>query len=204
MSNLLHIHQETPQERHIKQAVEIIEAGGVIIYPTDTVYAFAGDLLRKSAVEKIAQIKMIKPEQINLSLMCDSISQIANYTKQIPDSTFQLMRKNLPGPVTFILQANNQVPKLFKNKKRTIGVRIPKNNICQALIKALGRPLVSTSIMPDDETGEYENDPNLVFDRYHKQVDLMLGGGFVTNTVSAVLDLTGEAIEIIRDGDFQL
>jgi tRNA threonylcarbamoyl adenosine modification protein (Sua5/YciO/YrdC/YwlC family) len=203
MSNLLHIHQDTPQARHIKQAVEIIEAGGVIIYPTDTVYAFAGDLLRKSAVEKIAQIKQIKPEQINLSIMCESISQVAKYTKQIPDSTFQLMRKNLPGPVTFILQANNQVPKLFKNKKRTIGVRISNNNICQALIKELGRPLVSTSILPDEDDF-YENDPDLVFDRYHKQIDLMLGGGLVPNTVSAVLDLTGEAIEIIRDGDFQL
>jgi tRNA threonylcarbamoyl adenosine modification protein (Sua5/YciO/YrdC/YwlC family) len=203
MSNLLHIHQDTPQERHIKQAIEIIEAGGVIIYPTDTVYAFAGDLLRKSAVEKIAQIKQIKPEQINLSIMCESISQVAKYTKQIPDSTFQLMRKNLPGPVTFILQANNQVPKLFKNKKRTIGVRISNNNICQALIKELGRPLVSTSILPDEDDF-YENDPDLVFDRYHKQIDLMLGGGLVPNTVSAVLDLTGEAIEIIRDGDFKL
>jgi len=203
MSNLLHIHQENPQERHIKQAVEIIEAGGVVIYPTDTVYAFAGDLLRKSAVEKIAQIKQIKPEQINLSIMCESISQVAKYTKQIPDSTFQLMRKNLPGPVTFILHANNQVPKLFKNKKKTIGVRIPDNNICQALIKELGRPLVSTSILPD-ENDHYENDPDLVFDRYHKQIDLMLGGGLVPNIVSAVIDLTGEAVEIIRDGDFQL
>ncbi|MEL6988542.1 MAG: L-threonylcarbamoyladenylate synthase, partial [Bacteroidota bacterium] len=198
------LHEENPQTRFIDQAVDIIEKGGVIIYPTDTVYAFAGDLLSKSAVEKICQIKGIKPEKINLSIICESISQVSNYTKQIPDPTFQLMRKNLPGPVTFILHANKQVPKLFKNKKRTIGVRIPKNNICQALIQRIGRPIVSTSIMENPETGTYDSDPNAIFNQFKNQIDMMLFTDQIPNEVSAVLDLTGEAIEIIRDGNFQL
>lgn len=203
MSQLLHIHPETPQQRHIDRLVEDLHNGAVIIYPGDTVFAFACDILQKKAIEKICQLKNIQPEKARLTLLCDSISQVSQFTKQISDSLFLIMKKNTPGPFTFILNSNNQVPKMFKNKKRTVGVRIPNNKIAQALIKNNGRPLLTISV-PQDEEGIYESDARRLYEKYKGRVDYVIEGSEVSNELSTIVDCTNDYIEIIRQSYFEL
>jgi len=197
---LLKIHPETPGERQIKIVTEKLQEGGVIIYPTDSVYGLGCDVYNHKAIEKLARIKGIKPEKAQFSFIFYDLSQISEYTRQINNNIFKLMKKNLPGPFTFILEANNNVPKLFKSKKKTIGLRIPDNNIAREIVRELGNPIVTTSVYDDDEIIEYTTDPELIYDNYSGKVDLVIDGGFGNNEPSTVLDCTGGEIEIIRQG----
>ena len=197
---LYKIHPENPDKRKITQIVDALKAGEVIIYPTDTVYAFGCDLMNKKAVEKMAQIKGVKLEKANFSILLKDISEISEYTPQIPNNVFKILKRALPGPYTFILEANNQVPKLFKSKKKTIGIRIPENKIDLAIVEALGNPLITTSLHDDDEILDYTTDPELIYERYHSQIKYIIDGGFGNNVPSTVIDCSSGECEVIREG----
>ena len=196
----LEVHPDNPNPRAIAQAVDYLRKGGVIIYPTDTVYAFGCDINSKNSVEKICRLRNIKPEKANFSFICNDLSQLSEYAKQVSTPTFRLMKNCLPGPYTFILKASGQVPRIFKNKKKTIGIRVPKNNIAQALVKALGNPIMSASLKDEDELKEYTTDPLSIYDRYEARVDIVLNGGFGNNNPSTVLDCTENEPKLIRQG----
>lgn len=197
---LLKINPDNPEGRKIKQVVESLQEGGIIIYPTDTVYGLGCDIFNPKAVEKICRLRGLKPEKAMLSFICEDISQIADYAYQIDNEVFKVLKKNLPGPFTFVLRANNTVPKLFKNRKRTIGVRIPENNIAKNIVKELGRPILSISLKSDDEILEYFTDPIDIFDDFKKLVDIVIDGGIGNNNPSTVVDCTGDDLEVIRQG----
>jgi tRNA threonylcarbamoyl adenosine modification protein (Sua5/YciO/YrdC/YwlC family) len=197
---LINIHPENPDERRIEKIVELLKSGGVVIYPTDTVYSIGCDLNNHKAIERVAKIKGIKAEKANFSIIFDSLSHLSEYTKQVDTATFKLMKKSLPGPFTFILNANGNIPKLFKNKKKTIGIRIPDNNILAAIVERLGNPIIATSVHDDDEVLEYTTDPELIYEKYQKQVDAVVNGGNGNNEASTVIDCTGDTPEIIRQG----
>lgn len=197
---LLRINQDNPASRKIQQVVEVLESGGVIIYPTDTVYGLGCDIFNQKAVERICQLRGLKPEKAMLSFICNDISQISEYTTPISNDVFKLMKRNLPGPFTFILPSNNQVPKLFKNRKRTIGVRIPDNRIIQALVEELGRPILTTSLKSDDEILEYFTDPIDIYEDFKKKVEIVIDGGVGGNRPSAIIDCTQDLPEVIREG----
>ncbi|MBL4669402.1 MAG: threonylcarbamoyl-AMP synthase [Flavobacteriales bacterium] len=200
MIMLLVIHPDNPDKRKIDQVISILKKGGVIIYPTDTVYSMACDLNNRKAVERMAQIKGIKIEKANFSLICSNLSNISDYTVQFGNNIYKLMKRALPGPYTFILNANNSVPKIFKSKKKTIGIRVPDNNIAQLLVEELGNPLISTSVHDDDEIIEYITDPELIHEKYEKLIDLVIDGGYGKNEASTIIDCTGNEPEIIREG----
>jgi tRNA threonylcarbamoyl adenosine modification protein (Sua5/YciO/YrdC/YwlC family) len=197
---LLSIHPDNPDKRKIDQVIKVLKKGGVIIYPTDTVYSMACDLNNRKAVERMAQIKGIKIEKANFSLICHDLSNISDYTVQFGNNIYKMMKRALPGPYTFILDANNSVPKLFKSKKKTIGIRVPDNNIAQTLAKELGNPLISTSVHDDDEILEYITDPELIHEKYAHLLDLVIDGGYGQNEASTIIDCTGNNIEVIREG----
>lgn len=197
---LLKINHDNPEGRKIKQVVESLQEGGIIIYPTDTVYGLGCDIFNPKAVEKICRLRGLKPEKAMLSFICEDISQIADYAYQIDNDVFKILKKNLPGPFTFVLRANNTVPKLFKNRKRTIGVRIPENNIARSIVQELGRPILSISLKSDDEILEYFTDPIDIFDDFKKLVDIVIDGGIGNNNPSTVVDCTGDDLEVIRQG----
>ena len=195
----IRLYEENVNAKQLDQVVDCLKKGGVIIYPTDTVYAFGADMYNSKAIEKISRLKKIS-ESANYSIICHDLSHLSDYTLQISNDIFRLMKRALPGPYTFILKANNQVPKLFHSKKKTIGIRVPDNVIARAIVEALGNPIVSSSIHDDDEVIEYTTDPDLIYDRYEDQIDLLVDGGFGDNEASTVLDCTGEEIEILREG----
>ena len=197
---LLKIHPENPSQRQIERVAETLRNNGVIIYPTDTVYGMACDIFSSKAIAKIAQIKGIKPAKARFSFICSDLSQIADYTTPISNSLFKLMKKTLPGPYTFILNANNNVPKNIQSKKKTVGIRIPSNNIPAAIIETLGNPIMSTSIHHDDEIIDYMSNPENIFEKYKKLVDIVIDGGFGDNQPSTVIDCTSENFEVIREG----
>ncbi len=197
---LLKIHPEDPNPHEINIVIEHLKAGQVIIYPTDTVYALACDMLNRKAVERLCQIKGVKLEQANFSLICNSLSHLSDFTKNVNTATYKLMKKSLPGPFTFILNANNKVPKIFKSNKKTIGIRIPKNNIAINLVEQLGNPLISTSIHDKDEILEYTTDPELIYNRYKDLVEVTIDGGYGSNIASTIIDCTGDEPLIIREG----
>ncbi|HAH58626.1 MAG TPA: threonylcarbamoyl-AMP synthase [Bacteroidales bacterium] len=197
---LLKVYPENPNPRHIHTVVECLMDGGIIIYPTDTVYGLGCDIFKSKAVERIALIKGIKAEKSNFSFICDDLSQLSDYSKPIPNEVFRLMRKNLPGPFTFILNASNNVPKLIQSKKKTVGIRIPDNNIPRVIVKELGHPIMSTSIHDDDEIIEYTTDPELIYEKYSNLVDIVIDGGYGDNEPSTVIDCTGPEPLIIREG----
>ena len=197
---LLKGYPENPNPRHIHTVVECLMDGGIIIYPTDTVYGLGCDIFKSKAVERIALIKGIKAEKSNFSFICDDLSQLSDYSKPIPNEVFRLMRKNLPGPFTFILNASNNVPKLIQSKKKTVGIRIPDNNIPRVIVKELGHPIMSTSIHDDDEIIEYTTDPELIYEKYSNLVDIVIDGGYGDNEPSTVIDCTGPEPLIIREG----
>ncbi len=186
--------------RKIDQVVDSLKNGGVIIYPTDTVYALGCDIQHKKAIEKVCQLKGIKPEKSNLSIICKNLSQLSEYTAQLDNRLFKTMRKVLPGPYTFILKANSSVPKLFKNNKRTIGVRIPDNRIIQTIVEELGNPILTTSLKTDDDILEYPNDPIDIYDDYQKIVDIVIDGGLGGMTPSTVVNCIGGEPEVVREG----
>ncbi|MEN0003724.1 MAG: L-threonylcarbamoyladenylate synthase [Bacteroidota bacterium] len=201
---LLSINPEYPEGRKLKQVSEVLASGGIIIYPTDTVYALGCDIFNQKAVERICRLRGLKPEKAMLSFICKDISQISEYTKPIDNEVFRMMKRNLPGPFTFILKSNNTVPKLFKNKKRTVGVRIPDHLIVTQLLEEFGRPILSTSLKSDDEILEYFTDAVDIYDDFKKQVDIVIDGGVGGNVPSTVIDCTGNEPLIIREGAGEL
>ena len=197
---LISIHPENPEQRKIEQVIQTLKKGGIIIYPTDTVYSLACDMNNRKAVERMAQIKGIKIEKANFSLICYDLSHISDFTVQFGNNIYKMMKRALPGPYTFILNANNSIPKLFKSKKKTIGIRVPDNNIARMLVEELGNPLISTSVHDDDEILEYITDPELIHEKYENIVDVVINGGYGKNEASTIIDCTGNDAEVIREG----
>ena len=199
MAEFIKIYEDKPSESSIKKLVDVLRNGGLIIYPTDTVYGLGCDITNTKALERIAKIKGIKLEKANFSFICNDLSNISNYVKQIDTSTFKILKRALPGPYTFILPGNNDLPKEFR-KKKTVGIRVPANNIALEIVKLLGNPIVSTSIRDEDEVIEYSTDPELIFEKWESMVDLVIDGGYGDNIASTIIDLTGYEPEVIREG----
>jgi tRNA threonylcarbamoyl adenosine modification protein (Sua5/YciO/YrdC/YwlC family) len=197
---IINIHPDNPDPKRIEQVVDVLRKGGVIIYPTDSVYAVGCDLMNIKALEKVARLKNIKLDKANFSFICYDLSHISEYTKPIENQVFKLMKKALPGPYTFILNASGQVPKIFQSKKKTVGIRVPDNNIPREIVKVLGNPIVSTSVHDDDEILEYTTDPELIYDKYKDLVDVVINGGFGNLDASTVFDCTQGAPELVREG----
>ena len=199
MSQFIKIYEDKPNEAAIKKVVDVLRNGGLVIYPTDTVYGLGCDITNSKALERIAKIKGIKLEKANFSFVCCDLSNISDYVKQIDTSTFKLLKRALPGAYTFILQGNNNLPKEFK-KKTTVGIRVPDNNIALEIVKILGNPIVSTSIHDDDEVLEYSTDPELIFEKWQNLVDVVIDGGYGDNMPSTIIDLSGSEPVVIREG----
>lgn len=197
---LLRINPEKPNYDEIAQVVKCLRDGGVVIYPTDTVYGIGCDINKQRAVERVCKIKGVDPEKANFSFICSDLSHLADFTKPISTTIYKVMRKALPGPFTFILEANNNVPKLFKSKKKTVGIRIPNNTICLEIVKQLGNPIMSTSVHDDDEIIEYTTDPELIHEKYKDIVDIVIAGGYGNNEASTIVDCSNGEFEIIRQG----
>jgi len=197
---LLHIHPVNPEPRKMKMVNDCLLAGGVIIYPTDTVYGLGCDIYNSNSVEKICRIKGIDPGKSNLSILCFDLSHLSDFAKPIDTPVYRVMRKALPGPFTFVLKANSQVPKIFKSKKKTVGIRIPDNIICRQIVKELGHPIVSTSIHDTDKIVDYITDPLVIYDKYKKLVDIVIDGGFGKNKPSTVIDCSDDSITVLRQG----
>lgn len=201
---LVRLFNENPNPREIRKIADILRGGGLIIYPTDTVYGLGCDITNQKAVEKVARIKGIKIEKNNFSFICSDFSHLSDYTKPIPNHIFKLIRKNLPGPFTFILEANNKVPKYFKGKKKTVGIRIPDNNIIREIVSELGNPILSTSIHDEDEILEYTTDPELINEKYQEIADLVIDGGYGELIPSTIVDCSSDDVEILRQGKGEL
>lgn len=197
---LIRIYNDNPNHKHIRQVVDLLEDGAIIIYPTDTVYAMGCDINATKSIEKIARFKGLNPKNPDLSLIFHDMSQLSEFTIIRDNNIFKLLKRNLPGPFTFIVQANNQIPKLFKNKKKTVGIRIPDNNIVLELVRELGRPIITTSIHDMDEVIEYTTDPELIYEKFRDFADAVIDGGYGNNEASTIVDCTGEEIEIVRQG----
>ena len=197
---LIKLYEENTNPKDLKLVTECILDGGVIIYPTDTVYAMGCDINSRSGIERVARMKQVKMEKADFSFVFYDLSHISEYTKQFDTATFKLLKRNLPGPFTFILEANYSIPKLFRNKKRTLGIRVPDHPICRAIVDRLDRPIISTSIHDEDEVIEYTTDPELIHEKYAHQVDLIIDGGYGNNEASTVVDLTGNQPMILRQG----
>lgn len=204
MASYFKLYKENPDPRLIKQIVDILRDGGVIIYPTDTVYGLGCDIYNQKAVERIARLKGIKLEKANFSFICYDLSNLSEFTKVASNHVFKIMKHNLPGPFTFVLNANSNVPKLFKSKKKTVGIRIPDNNICREIVKELGNPILTTSVKNDDDIIEYTTDPEIIKEDYDKLVNAVIDGGIGKNIPSTVVDCSGDEIEIIRQGAGEL
>ena len=185
--------------KKLKHIVEILRNGGLVIYPTDTVYGLGCDITNKSALEKLARIKGVRLDKANFSFICEDLSNLSDHVAQIETQTFKILKRNLPGPYTFILPGSNSLPGVFR-KKKTVGIRVPDNAIALALVRELGNPIVSTSIKDDDELLEYTTDPSLMFDEWKHQVDVVIDGGFGGNEASTIIDLTGREPVLIREG----
>lgn len=198
MAELIKIYEKNPSPKEIQKVVNVLKNGGLIIYPTDTVYGLGCDITNNTALEKIAQIKGVKLEKANFSFIVEDLSNLSEYVS-INNQNFKILKRNLPGPYTFILPGSNNLPSVFK-KKKTVGIRVPNNNISKALVTALGNPIVSTSIKDDDEVLEYTTDPELIVEKWGKLVDLVIDGGYGDNVASTVIDLTNGDPEVIREG----
>jgi tRNA threonylcarbamoyl adenosine modification protein (Sua5/YciO/YrdC/YwlC family) len=197
---LLKIYEENPNPKHLRKIADVLEAGGIIIYPTDTVYAMGCDIKANRTIEKIAKLKGLNPINPDMSIIFHDMSQLSEYTVIKDNNIFKMLKRNLPGPFTFIVQANNQIPKLFQNKKKTVGIRIPDNNIILELVKEFGRPIITTSIHDQDEVIEYTTDPELIYEKYRDFADIVIDGGFGKNEASTIVDCTSEEIKILRQG----
>jgi tRNA threonylcarbamoyl adenosine modification protein (Sua5/YciO/YrdC/YwlC family) len=197
---LIRIYPENPNEKIIEQIVNVLKKGGIIIYPTDTVYGMGCDITNQKAIEKIAQLRGVRPDKANFSFICYDLSHISDYIKPIDNSIFRVLKKALPGPFTFIFNANNNVPKLLSSNKKTVGIRVPDNNIAREIVKMLGNPILSTSIHDEDEIVEYTTDPELIFEKYQDKVDLVIDGGYGDNIPSTVINCTSGEFEVIREG----
>lgn len=195
---LLRIHPDNPPPRLIKQVVESLQQGGIIIYPTDTVYGLGCDILQQKAIERICRIKQVEPKKAQLSFVCSDLSHLSDFAKPLSNPTYRLLKEHLPGPYTFILEASKMVPKILQSKKDTIGLRIPNNNIAMAIIKELGRPILSASL-PGDMVEDY-TDPEVMYENFMKEVDFVIDGGIGGMVPSTVIDCTGDEPVLIREG----
>jgi len=197
---LLRIHPENPELRKVRIVADCLKNGGVIIYPSDTVYALGCDIYQPKAIERIYKIKNKDPRKANFSFICYDLSHLSDFVFSIDTPIYRVMRKALPGPFTFILKANSNVPKIFQSKKKTVGIRIPDNRICKELIKELGNPIMTTSIHDSDEIIDYTIDPQIIYEKYEKVVDIVIDGGYGGNKPSTVVDCSDGSFTIIRDG----
>jgi len=198
---LIKIYPENPNPREIKKITQIIEDGGLVIYPTDTIYGVGCDITQPKAVARLAKLQGLDMDKAYFSFIFNDLSQISEYTKPISNAAFKLLKRNVPGPFTFIFEANNNIPKLFKTRRKTVGIRVPDNNIIRSIVTELGRPLLSSSVHDDeDEVTEYITDPELIHERYGNMVDAVIDGGYGDNQPSTVIDCTTDEFEIIREG----
>ncbi len=199
MSLFIKIYDKNPSQKALDKVVEVLKNGGVVIYPTDTVYGMCCDIMSTKALHRMATLKHLKPQKTSFSLICSDLSDLSQYVKQLDSKNFRILKKYLPGPFTFILNGSSQLPKHLKHRKQ-IGIRIPNHSIDQALVKSLGNPLASTSLLHEDEILEYRTDPELIFERWKNQVDCVIDGGYGKNTPSSIVDLTGSEALLIRKG----
>jgi len=199
MAEFIKIYEENPNLKEINKIVKNLKAGGLIIYPSDTVYALGCDITNTKALERVAKIKGVKLQKANFSFVCEDLSNLSDYVKQIDTPTFKLLKRALPGPYTFILPSNNNLPSVFK-KKKEVGIRVPDNNITRTIVNVLGNPIVSTSIYDEDEVIEYTTDPELIFEKWRSKVDVVIDGGYGGNIASTIIDLTGDEPLLIREG----
>ncbi|MGZ9675738.1 L-threonylcarbamoyladenylate synthase [Flavobacterium sp. GNP001] len=199
MAQFIKIYEDKPNEAAIAKVVKVLKEGGLVIYPTDTVYGLGCDITNTKALERIAKIKGIKLEKANFSFICHDLSNLSDYVKQIDTPTFKILKRALPGPYTFILPGNNNLPKEFK-KKTTVGIRVPDNSIILELVKQLGNPIVSTSIRDEDDVIEYTTDPELIFEKWQNVVDLVIDGGYGDNVGSTIIDLSDFEPVVVREG----
>jgi len=199
MAEFIKIYEENPNPKAIADVVAVLKKGGLIIYPTDTVYGLGCDITNSKALERIAKIKGVKLEKANLSFICHDLSNLSDYVKQIDTSTFKVLKRALPGPYTFILPRAKTLPSAFK-KKKTVGIRVPDNAIALEIVKQLGNPIISTSIHDEDEILEYTTDPELILEKWDNIVDMVIDGGYGDNEASTVIDFSGNEPEIIREG----
>jgi len=199
MAEFIKIYEENPNPKEIKRVVDVLRRGGLIIYPSDTVYALGCDISNQKALEKIARIKGVKLDKAKFSFICKDLSNLSEYVKQINTSSFKILKRALPGPYTFILPGNNNLPKVFK-KKKEVGIRVPDNLIARTIVEELGNPIVSTSIYDEDEIIEYTTDPELIYEKWDKLVDIVIDGGYGDNVPSTVINLCGDEPELIREG----
>ena len=198
---LIRLNYDNPQVKDINEIVNCLKNDGIIIYPTDTVYSMGCDMTRPKAIEKLCKLKGIKLEKANFSFVCSDLSHLSQFAKPIPNSIFRIMKRALPGPYTFILEANQNVPKLLKQNKKTVGIRVPNNAICFHIVEALGNPIITTSLHnPNDEIMDYFSDPEIIYQQYQKQVDMIIDGGFGAIYPSTIIDCSGEEIVVIREG----
>ena len=203
MGTFIKIYEENPNPEEIKKVVSTLKKGGLIIYPSDSVYALGCDITNYKALEKVARIKGVKLDKANFSFVCESISNISDYVNNISTPTFKILKRVLPGPYTFILPGNNKLPKAFK-KKKEVGIRVPNNEIVLAIVRELGNPIISTSIYDEDEIVEYTTDPELIYEKWGSQVDLVIDGGYGGNIPTTVINLCGDKPELIREGEGSL
>ena len=199
MAEFIKIYEQNPNPKEIERVVRVLRKGGLVIYPTDTVYGLGCDITNAKALEKIARIKGVKLAKANWSFICADLSNLSDYVRQIDTSTFKILKRALPGPYTFILPGNNNLPKDFK-KKKTVGIRVPDNTIARTLVEALGNPIVSTSIRDEDELLEYTTDPELILEKWTNLVDVVIDGGYGDNVASTVIDLSEGEPVVIREG----
>jgi len=199
MAHFIKLYEDKPNEANVARVVKVLREGGLVIYPTDTVYGLGCDIMNSRALERIARIKGIKVEKANFSFVCADLSHLSDYVKQIDTTTFKLLKRALPGPYTFVLPGNNKLPKEFK-KRETVGIRVPDNNIALEIVRQLGNPIVSTSIHDEDEVLEYSTDPELIFEKWQNLVDIVIDGGYGGNEPSTIIDLSGYEPVVVREG----
>jgi tRNA threonylcarbamoyl adenosine modification protein (Sua5/YciO/YrdC/YwlC family) len=200
MADYIKLYEEATDMNLVRNAAEFLEDGAIAILPTDSVYSLACDILNDRALEKMARLKGLKLREAEFSIVCDNLSLLSDYCKPLNNTVFKLLKRNLPGPFTFILEANSNIPKIFKKNRKTVGIRVPANSITRSVVAALGRPIIVTSIKDEDEIVEYMTDPELIAEKYDALVDVVVDGGFGHNEPSTVVDCTNGNIEIIRQG----
>ncbi len=196
----LKLYEENPEQKKVDKILEILRNNGVIIYPTDTVYGIGCSIMSRSAIDRVARFKGITPGKERFSLICDSLSQVAEYAKNIHTPVFKLMKKALPGPFTFILHSSTKLPKLLNSPKKTVGIRVPDHNIPRTIVQQLGHPIITTSIRDEDEIVEYSMDPGLIYEKFSNMVDVIIDGGYGGNIPSTIIDCTGDEYTILREG----
>jgi tRNA threonylcarbamoyl adenosine modification protein (Sua5/YciO/YrdC/YwlC family) len=199
MAQFIKIYEDKPNEAAVAKVVKVLKEGGLVIYPTDTVYGLGCDITNTKALERIAKIKGVKLDKANFSFICKDLSNISDYVRQIDTATFKLLKRALPGPYTFILPGNTNLPKEFK-KKTTVGIRVPNNAIALEMVRQLGNPIVSTSIRDEDDVIEYTTDPELIFEKWQNLVDIVIDGGYGDNVGSTIIDLSGDEPIVLREG----